>query len=1378
MAKQLIYNFVFNPGTSTVVVPGNVPLRKLLLITNVSTGTIIYNFADSTKTATYSYSSTTNETTFTLAFNVSAMLATHQLQIFKDELEVEIKPNFTYQDPVEKLRVSTPQAMIDTDFEYSLQASKWESVGLTNNMPSVFVASNEPAFTNDQINWIRPVSLGGGSGVGTLNLLSTNIPADRTSTGLTTRFGTFNSASGTDEASVSITFPAGYNQSFQGNTYTFGHINANGWLGFGTTSSSGFAGNQSNPNTPTLHLFSVNNGSTDNNLAFCGTEEYTDGFWGLVFRIRVHMNNVYSTSNLATQTQFDLYFVKNQPGLYIIVIRNFVTDGFNEQLGISSGSSWVDLKQHNLNGVTFTNGQAWQASFASSAAQYAIEVNFTISHGRSVGSPINIRESANSSIDGSYIVANVDSASQIRYIPKTSDVTVIVESKAGSYSQVGTAVTVTFTSHGYKIGDKIFLTPTTGTLTSGTYEVQETPAPTANTFVVFRSTSTTTSGNTAMFKNYKTPYTAIYTGGFYSNSNIPLNVVAEVSGTTRARLTFTSPHGFFVGNSIYVIDTTVPTALWVGAFTVDRILSSTIIEYTTRSGSVFSTSNTLSSAATVYARADSLPIHRSGDGGVQINPGTNSVNAQIIRQTRKYFRYQSGKGIQFSTGILLRPVYDINSITVDTSTISGSGFMTLTIETEIEHGFAVPAAGGPLIRLRDFTVTTGTNPYNVNGQVFSIVSNKVFTMRITTGSAPGDTSPGGFRTVEVLGWYDATVRTGLFDEQNGLFWEFNGTELFMVRRQSTQQLAGTGTIVTGSPFVYGTKTKFLSTVLQGDYIVIQGQSFIVNEVFSDTKLVVTPRYRASNNAVDVKLFKTQELRVRQKDFSIDQLDGSGPSGYTLDLNKMQMVFLDYSWYGAGKARFGVRATEGRITYFHEMPNNNINTEAYMRSGNLPARFEIQNRSNRTILTDSVVTNTAFTWSVAANSDIVSVSSTTHGLFVGNTILFDFAATLSDGLYEILSSNFTANSFEIRLNAAAKDAASGSGTFQRSIVSSAAAPMTIGVADARYFPPTGRLVINNEYFSYDKISTTGASYTQTGNVINITGIGTSSGVVAGSTVNLVVTTGTATSETYTVLASPAPTATTFSASSYYPAITSGLVNVFLNNRMSLTVRNVFGLTTPINASKNDTVYSYNQNVAPSLSHWGTSVIMDGMFDEDKSYLFTGTSTAVNYNNILTTKPVVSIRLAPSADYGIPRDWGVRSLVNRSALTLKRVGVYTRGTGYLIELKINCTSTVFNTPANFKSVGNGSLAQALDHGALGGTVAGGDTVFAFFAEEGSGRFAVTDKEIDFIRELGNSVLGGALPYPDGPDILTIFATPTIQVATNADVRARLSWTESQG
>ena len=51
---------------------------------------------------------------------------------------VTIEPNETIYDPVSKMRVSEPSNLIDTDFEYGLQSSKWETLELINNIPTFF----------------------------------------------------------------------------------------------------------------------------------------------------------------------------------------------------------------------------------------------------------------------------------------------------------------------------------------------------------------------------------------------------------------------------------------------------------------------------------------------------------------------------------------------------------------------------------------------------------------------------------------------------------------------------------------------------------------------------------------------------------------------------------------------------------------------------------------------------------------------------------------------------------------------------------------------------------------------------------------------------------------------------------------------------------------------------------------------------------------------------------------------------------------------------------------------------------------------------------------------------------------------------------------
>jgi hypothetical protein len=91
--------------------------------------------------------------------------------------------------------------------------------------------------------------------------------------------------------------------------------------------------------------------------------------------------------------------------------------------------------------------------------------------------------------------------------------------------------------------------------------------------------------------------------------------------------------------------------------------------------------------------------------------------------------------------------------------------------------------------------------------------------------------------------------------------------------------------------------------------------------------------------------KIKELRIPQSQFNRDTLDGNGPSGFKFDPTKMQMIGLQYTWYGAGFADFMMRGGDGNWVYAHRFRNNNVNDEAYMRTGNMPVRYEIVNEAN-------------------------------------------------------------------------------------------------------------------------------------------------------------------------------------------------------------------------------------------------------------------------------------------------------------------------------------------------------------------------------------------------------------------------------------------------
>jgi hypothetical protein len=244
----------------------------------------------------------------------------------------------------------------------------------------------------------------------------------------------------------------------------------------------------------------------------------------------------------------------------------------------------------------------------------------------------------------------------------------------------------------------------------------------------------------------------------------------------------------------------------------------------------------------------------------------------------------------------------------------------------------------------------------------------------------------------------------------------------------------------------------------------------------------------------------------------------------------------------------------------------------------------------------------------------------------------------------------------------------------------------------------------------------------------------------------------------------------------------------NNRVQLLFnqRNTGGLTSGAkNHPGNSTFISYNQNCSPALSHWGVAALMDGEFNEDKSYLFTATNQT-SITAMSADRALISLRLAPSVDYGIIGKLGERNLVNHSLLKLENIGVLTNNP-LQVDVRVNCEpQTLFANLSAWRFVANGSIAQYFDHtrdGTFEVEGTGGDLIASFLmtpeAQLNSGQLKSESFNVDVIRELTNSILGGDYPYPDGPDVVTI-SVKTLQNYGNynAVCRGRVTWTEDQG
>jgi hypothetical protein len=88
-------------------------------------------------------------------------------------------------------------------------------------------------------------------------------------------------------------------------------------------------------------------------------------------------------------------------------------------------------------------------------------------------------------------------------------------------------------------------------------------------------------------------------------------------------------------------------------------------------------------------------------------------------------------------------------------------------------------------------------------------------------------------------------------------------------------------------------------------------------------------------------FPSTNTKVRQSDWALDKLDGTGPSGIVLDLTESQLMVIDYQWFGVGTIRWGF-VIDGALRYAHVSYTSNLTSVVYIKTPNLPLRFEIEN----------------------------------------------------------------------------------------------------------------------------------------------------------------------------------------------------------------------------------------------------------------------------------------------------------------------------------------------------------------------------------------------------------------------------------------------------
>ena len=1291
-------------GVTTIKLQGKYKLDSLLLITNTTSNQILYNFSDPliggsvfiddgyvsndfyTEEDFPAFRQTVDYiTTLILGVDTSSASVGDDIQIFVEAKEQRTRPYDYGTDAIERQRVAQPQSMLDADFEYGLQPTKWQAIGLSRGYPSVYEI---PGTDTPVLNVVTDASSGSG-GTGESLITVTTSSAHGFSVGipitikaLANSISGFSRAEGTFlinsvPSSTTFTYYAvskvgtstgqvlatTYTQLRKGNFYTGASIGtpsfsvySNGanttfttqFLTASGTDQIAFTGTAPAIGSPLSGSGSLSAGAQvtgvigaggiaaspliESNVAInansvtlstaAGILEgmaIDDGAGNAIFVSSVLTNTVSFTGPLVTARIGNTETYTNIAGTNIPVAGTLATFDISRVNGVylatvtDGGTGFVAGNRitflgTSLGGASPLNDLTITVDTVSAGVIQTITLSGTSISGD--GSYTNISADSSTTVSGADATFNITrsnagygllinqlgtgylAAETLTILGTTlggatpdNDMVITVETidtNGGifTYSLVGTPVTsdatfgtlsgtvveaagdgATFNitrslgaytlavndpGSGYFVGDKITVLGTNlgGALTANDAVILVTGV-TANEITSVTITGAAISGSNISFYSAIT-ISELTTNTILSGVSITATPIAVVE------INFVYAHGLVPGSAISVDITSAGTnhVLAKGPFYVEQTPTLTSLRYTVRATGSIDTGTTMTGV--VYTRSDSYFIHRPYDGGVMLSSGGPQHGAQAIRMSKKYIRYQSGKGINYCTGALFAPSFNIQSAVANGITIGS--YITITMD-DVDHGCQI----GGVVKISNID----TMGFNGTYSVTDVISERVFKVQAQTVLAKATAEITTSATMSILKWHGATVRAGTFDDQNGIFMQYDGQNFAVGKRTSTLQLAGVANLTRDTNLITGTNSRYRDQVAAGDRIVIKGMTHVVTRVISQTQMTINPDYRGASNAVQAKLCLVQESITPQSQFNLDRLDGTGPSGFKLDITKMQMIGMQWSWYAVGFIDYMLRGSDGNFIFFHRIRNSNVNTEAYMRTGNQAVRYEVINESAKSKLLSSIT----------------------------------------------------------------------------------ASQTTIPLVDATNFPNEAGLVyIDNELINFSGKS---------GN--NLIGCSRAAPQVL---------------------------------------FTGGAQRTF---RAGSAATHEF----------NTGVVLVSTSISPIISHWGSAMMTDGNFDTDRGYIFNYASTGIS---VSTTKATAFlIRLAPSVSNAIVGDLGDRELLNRAQLLLQTLEVTSdTGTGTSGGIVVEGVLNPQNYPTDPANITWGGLA---------GLAQGGQPSFAQIAPGGS-------------------------------------------------------------
>lgn len=246
-----------------------------------------------------------------------------------------------------------------------------------------------------------------------------------------------------------------------------------------------------------------------------------------------------------------------------------------------------------------------------------------------------------------------------------------------------------------------------------------------------------------------------------------------------------------------------------------------------------------------------------------------------------------------------------------------------------------------------YATVTGVPIINASGSSFQVTNASGVPIQITAAGTTASDSFGRLRVAAPLTLFDSSHRyndNGLWSTSSGS----GGTATF----NSSQGLVDLSVTTTSGSEIIRETNKVCS--YQPGKSLLFMSTFAMNPAKANLRQRVG--YYGASNGMYLEVSGTTgpafverssvsgsltETRVLQVNWNVDSLDGTGPSGFTLDITKAQILWFDIEWLGLGTVRAGF-VINGAFVHCHSFHHANLITSTYITTASLPLRYEITN----------------------------------------------------------------------------------------------------------------------------------------------------------------------------------------------------------------------------------------------------------------------------------------------------------------------------------------------------------------------------------------------------------------------------------------------------